>query len=150
MSTTLDRKTAREHLAALLRAALTGEGGLAEAVYEYQVSDFGGVFPVVTVSSGGTLRKAVKLRGNRQPRYRLNVHVFILYADEGSSWMEKDAEDRMDDIEREISDVIDANQRVPGVWEHIEQEAMTAPDSVVIGGLEYRREVFSFLVGLEV
>lgn len=150
MSTTLDRKTAREHLASLLRAALTGEGGLAEAVHEYQVADFGGVFPVVTVSSGGARRKAVTLRGSRQPRYRLQVHVFVLYADEGSGWTEKDAEDRLDDIERKIANVIDANPKAAGIWEAIEQEAMSETDSVVIGGLEYRREVLSYLIGLEV
>lgn len=137
---TSSRKTLRKAYAALLNTALVGTGKLAQAVYDYQVGDFKGASPVVCVTSAGALRQRLTFQGST-PAFWLNIHVFVLYATEDASWTEAMAEDAIDDIEAVIAAVNDANQ-INASWQGITQEDRSQADSLVIGGLEYRRETF--------
>lgn len=141
---TSSRKLARKHLASLLQAALTGSGKPVQAVYDNQVGDFGGQSPVVVVSSGGSLRERLTYQGQKS-KYLLDIHVFVLYADEASSWTEAMAEDALDDIEELIQGVINDNQRST-YWESLTMTAASETGGVVIGGKEYRSE----LIGVRV
>jgi hypothetical protein len=137
---TTDRKTLRKAYATLLQNNLVGNGKLVQAVYPYQVGDFSGKSPVVVVSSGGSLRQRLTFQGST-PNFWLNVHVFILYAIEDKSWTEENAEDALDDIENAFATINDTNQH-GSCWDAITQEERSRTDSLVIGGLEYRVEVF--------
>jgi hypothetical protein len=140
-----NRELVRDGLATLLATALAGTGGLAQAVYNYRIGDLAGASPVVTVSSRGVLRKRGTFGGD-QAAVLLQVDVFVLYSD-GASWGEDEAEDRLDAIEKEIAGVLDANQQT-AAWVSIAQTEPSARVDVVIGGVDYIREVF--VIGAEV
>jgi hypothetical protein len=128
----------------MLSAGLTGVGGLVTAVYDYQKGDFKGASPVVAVTSGGSGRASLTFQGMKAT-YELRIHVFVLYTD-GDAWNEDDAEDRLDDIEQKIADLIEANQTTDN-WQAISYAERSACDSVEIGGDEYRRETITVIVG---
>jgi hypothetical protein len=142
--TTNSRKKIRKSFAAMLEAALVGDGKLVQKVYDYQAYDFEGLSPVVVVSSSGTQREPITPRCTR-PSFWLNVFVFVLYADETSGWTEADAENAIDDIDETIDAVVRANQ-VNNEWQAITQDDRSVTDSVVIGGLQYRMETIAFRV----
>lgn len=104
----INRETVRDAFTALLSTALVGTGLPAQAVYGYQVGDFGSQSPVVVVSDAGSMRSVMTGLGSRA-EFLFNIFVFVLYTD-GSSWNEDDAEDALDAIEKIIADVLDANQ----------------------------------------
>lgn len=141
---TTSRKDARKHLATLLAASLVGSGNPAQAVYDCQVGDFGGQSPVVVISSGGSLRERLTGQGMK-PKYMLNIHVFVLYADESGAWTEAMAEDALDDIEEIAQAVIAANQS-SAYWGALTMTAPSQTGSVMIGGKEYRSEVIGLRV----
>lgn len=143
--TTPKRTTARSDLAALLSTALVGTGKPVEAVYDYQPADFENKTPVVTVSSGGSMRTPWTMQGNL-PVFVLYVHIFVLYSDADTGWDEEDAEDRLDLIEESIADVITANRKYAGHWSDIRMEDRSSALSVMIGGHEYRTEVLSYVL----
>ena len=132
-----NRKTAREALATLLSTALTGGGGLAQAVYSYRVGDFGGASPVVIVSSQGSRRERSTFQGSRNTVF-LQVDIFVLYAAVG--WTEQDAETRLDDIEAAIAGVVDANQETAN-WLALNWADRSQRVDVAIGGVDYIREL---------
>lgn len=133
------RAEVRQAFAALLTSELVGTGKLAEAVYSYQVGDFGTLSPVVAVLSAGTQRTQLTRLGSISS-YWLDVYVFALYALEDGTLTESDAEDRLDAIEKVISAAVDTHQ-VTAQWGKIEYEGRTVTDGIVIGGLGYRREL---------
>lgn len=136
------REAVRDAFTTLLQTALVGTGKPAQAVYGYQVGDFAGASPVVTVSSGPISRERRSLGACWTTVAQLLVHVFVLYSDEGS-WGEDDAEDALDSIEAKIADVVQANMSNAGVWHKIRYAEPTFTDGVEIGGIEYRREVIT-------
>lgn len=140
-----NRELVRDGLATLLTTALAGTGGIVQAVYNYRIGDFAGASPVVTVSNRGILRKRGSFAGDRAA-VLLQVDVFVLYAD-GASWGEDEAEDRLDAIEKGLAGVLDANQQT-ATWVSIEQTEPSARVDVMVGGVEYIREVF--VIGAEV
>ncbi|MEZ4558733.1 MAG: hypothetical protein R3A10_08095 [Caldilineaceae bacterium] len=138
--TAKSRKTCRDALATLLGTALVGDGKPAQAVYGYQVGDFAGASPVVTVSSAGSTRLRSSFGQCWSNVFDLSIHVFVLYSDEGS-WGEDDAEDALDTIEAAVADVVLANATDAGVWDLLSYaEEPTFTDAVEIGGVAYRRE----------
>jgi len=139
------RKAAREKLAALLASSLVGEDKPAQAVYSYQTGDFAGQTPVVVVASGQANHEPNGF-GCAKASFQLLVFVFVAYAAAGG-WTEADAEDALDDIEAIIADVVEANGRSEA-WDKIVYGGPTQPDPVVIGGVEYRRELITFDVQL--
>jgi len=135
----VSRETARDALTTLLDAALVGAGLPAQVVYGYQVGDFGGQSPVVTISSGPNLREVRGLGGCWTTETVFYVHVFVLYSDEGT-WGEDDAEDALDTIEAKIADVVIGNLSTAN-WNDLCYDEPTMPGSVELGGVEYRTEV---------
>jgi len=134
------RGAARVRLAQLLEAALVGDDKPAQAVFSYQVGDFAGQSPVVVVASGPADHQPNGF-GCARASFQLLVFVFVAYAAAGG-WTEADAEDALDDIEAIIAGVIEANGRSEA-WDKIAYSGPTQPDPVVIGGVEYRRELIT-------
>jgi hypothetical protein len=133
----INRETVRKQFAALLAAALVGPGKPAEAVYDYQVGDFEGKSSVLLVTSAGTGRGSALVANTTA--FLLEVYSFVAYALEDGSWTEAQSEDRLDLLEKSVSDVVqDANES--GLWESVEFNGESAVDSVAIGGVEYRYE----------
>ncbi len=140
------RKAARRKLAALLQTALVGDGLLAQAVYPYQRGDFAGQSPVVCVTSGPANHEPNGF-GCDKATFQLLAFVFVAYAVPGTGWTEEDAEDALDDIEAMVAEVVAGNGRSEA-WTQIAYAGPTDPQTVVIGGVEYRRELITFDVQL--
>jgi len=137
-SNVTDRAAVRSQLATLLASALVGAGKPAQAVYAYQVGDFDKLSPVIVVTGAGTGRGNPLITDPTD--FFLDVHTFVLYATEDGGWTEQQSEDRLDLLEKSISDVIkDANDS--GLWESIVPNGESQIDGLEIGGLEYRHEV---------
>jgi len=139
---TAPRKTARLKLAELLGPALVGPGLPAQAVYPYRRGDFAGQSPVVAVTSG-PIEHVADGFGCTKAAFQLLVFIFVLYADPASGWTEGNAEDTLDEIEAIIAEVTAANSRSEA-WTQIKYAAPTQPNPVVIGGVEYLRELITF------
>ena len=137
------REVARKHLAALLDAALVGSGKPAQAVYAYQVGDFQGATPVVAVTSGPMRRRLDSMGGCWRKGFELQVYVFVAYADR-AGWTEDMAEDAIDAIEDAIAAVVLDNLRTDAWVSLAYADGGTQLDAVVIGGVEYRRELITF------
>jgi hypothetical protein len=141
------RAAARKHLADLLTAALVGSDKPAHAVYPYQVGDFRGATPVVVVTSGPMQRTVDSMGGCWRKAFQLLIFVFVTYADE-SGWTEADAEDALDAIEEGIAAVVLEHPRTDA-WTTLSYgDGGTQLDAVVIGGVEYRRELITLDVQL--
>ena len=138
MSVVSYRKAARKRLAQLLTPALVGDGLPAQAVYDHQIGDFRGQTPVVAVTSGPANHEPNGF-GCSKAAFQLIVFAFVAYAADGG-WTEADAEDALDDIEAMIAAVVGGNSRTDA-WDKIGYNGPTNPDAVVIGGVEYRREL---------
>lgn len=139
------REDARKYLAALLGDALVGNGKPAAAVYAYQVGDFKGATPVVVVASGPMSRRLDSMGGCWRRSFQLLVYVFVAYAD-GAGWTEALAEDALDAIEEAIAGVVLDNPRADAWVSLAYADTPTQPDAVVIGGVEYRRELITLEV----
>ncbi len=137
----VNRSVGRKALASLLSAALTGAGKPAQAVYAYKVGDFKGQSPVVIVTSAGSQREKIMLSTTtRRVSVFLDVFTFVLYADPATGWTESDAEDRLDLLEKSISDVLVDNVNTAN-WNNLTVDSKSQIDSVVIGGADYAREL---------
>ncbi len=136
----MSRKALRRELARLLAEALAGAGKPVQQVLAYRAGDLLGQSPVVVVSSLGSSRPQLSFQGT-VPRHRLQVDVFVLYADPASGWGEEQAEDRLDDIEQAVADFIDAHPVWDGFWQGIDRSEWSERVDVEIGGKEYTREV---------
>ena len=140
--TVISRQAARTGMAQLLTTALVGTGLPVQAVYAYQVGDFQGQSPVVVVTSGPMERLRDTMGDCYRSRFNLMVYVFVLYADPGTAWGEDDAEDALDAIEAAIAETLLNNTRTAN-WDRLSYSEATAVDAVVIGGVEYRRELIT-------
>jgi hypothetical protein len=141
--TTTTRKDIRATLAALLAANVPS----AQAVYAYQVADFQGQSPVIALTSSGSERAPMTLRGARST-FWINAHVFVLYADAASGWTEEMAEDALDQVEGEIAAVVGNPDNARSVsWEAIFYNGRSNADqAAVIGGETYLHEVIPLQV----
>lgn len=139
-----NRKIVRQALAALLTTNLTGSGNPLQQLYRYQVGDFRGQSPVGVLTSAGTKRERMTFMGSKATFY-FDLHLFVLYADPGTTWDEEDAEDALDDIEAEVAALLDANQRTTN-WEALDYAERTLAAPVVVGGDEYKHEIIPLQV----
>lgn len=133
-----NRETARDALETLIEAACVGTGLPVQATYNYRVGDFAGASPVVVVSSRGSNRRQMTLKGSRAKFY-LQVDVLVLYALEDGTWTEAQAEDALDRIESLIAGVVTSNQAT-AAWGALSYVGESIRTDVMIGGVEYIRE----------
>lgn len=136
------RATARIALADLLVAHLPD----VQAVYPHQVADFGGQSPVLVITSAGSERARMTMRGSRAT-FQYNLHVFVLYSDTQSGWTEADAEAALDAIEQQIAATLDTHMQTDA-WQHIAYRDASQADGPppVIAGDEYRHEIIPVAV----
>lgn len=73
-----------------------------------------------------------------------DLYVFVAYADQSTGWTDENSEDKLDDIEKTIADVVADNERNSGNWESLKMadRSETAEFVAIVGGMSYRREVF--------
>jgi hypothetical protein len=130
------RKACRKHLTTLLSAGVS----TAQEVIPYQKAELSGVSPVVMCVSAGSDRQPARAFHDS---FFLGIMVFVLHSDPESGWTEEDAEDALDDIEAEITAVIQANAREENYWESLEHDGTSAVDRINISGEFYLYEAHS-------
>ena len=141
----VDRLVVRNALADLFTAELVGIGKPVQAVYPYQVADIGTNSPVIIVTVSGSQRRNPEHSLRSASLVYLDVHVLVLYANPKATpaWTEEDSEDRLDLIEKSVTQVVIDNngddQKKP--WMLLDFAGRTEIEPVVIGGREYRYEV---------
>lgn len=129
----------RKALRTALAKVLTNEVTHAQAIFGYQKSRIKGQTPVICVTSAGSRREPITMKGNSLTA-TLDIHVFVLYSD-GASWTEEQAEDRLDDIEQQIAHVVD-QYRTSTAWSCLSYaERSNARSPVVLEGTTYLHEV---------
>lgn len=136
----ISRETVRKEIAGLFEALVPA----AEVVYDYQAAEFNGKSPVVMITSAGTSRMNFTAEGMKA-RVFFGVHLFVLHADPDSGWTEADAEDKLDQVEYEVSLILESNQRNQ-YWEAIEWEGSSIIDKITVSGDPYLYEVIPIAV----
>lgn len=140
-SNVINRATVRKRLATLLTATLVGTGKLCEAVYAYKTDEFAGMTPIVVVCSRGSDRDKITAVSVVNTDVLLYIYIFVLLTD-GSTWTATLSEDRLDAIEKVISDTMYDNYYDEGNWISIDFDQQSQVEAVVIGDEAYQREVF--------
>lgn len=128
-----DRKVARQALAALLDANIA----TFQAVYDHVALTFGGLSPVATVESGGTIAGAGNLTNDRT--HVLLVTIYWLWT--------TNAEDGFDDLSKAVFDLLLAND-TNAAWDNLVQDdnySLTDYGSDADGNV-YRTEQIRVLV----
>ena len=156
-----NRKIFRQKFAQLLaRKIAVPEGesiaenpdAIVAKVYDYNVSAFEGNNPVVVVKSGSSFRPPLTAMGNSLEAV-IECVVFVRYSfPDDVDWKEEESEDRLDDIEAAIADVVENNKSYSEggfkYWDNLRYEASTVTGSLAfekVEGENYRIEAIRLL-----
>jgi hypothetical protein len=130
------RKDCRKQLTTLLTAGVP----TAQEVIAYQKAELSGASPVVMCVSAGSDRPPPRSFGSS---FFLGIMVFVLHSDPDSGWTEENAEDALDDIEAEVTQVVTDNARLKGYWEALQFDGTSAVSRISISGRFYLYEALS-------
>lgn len=133
------RQDVKAELTSLLETALVGVGLPVQAVYGYKTPDFDGQSPVVVVDVVGSAHSAPSTYGGWPAVVNVNLYVFALYTETGTSYTNEDAEEQLADIEERISTVVRANQTADS-WSEASYRGDTIVGTMTLGGNTYRFE----------
>ena len=136
----ISRESVRDRLASLIEVALVdGDPQLAQAVYNHQKVELDAASPIVLVYGGGIGRPRATMLGNSS-RVLLWVDIFVSLT--GTGWTEADAEDRLDDIEQAVAEVLESNyDDSSGGWHSIYYVEESTVGNVEASGIPYIREL---------
>lgn len=119
----VNRETCRDALASKLNTALVPT--IAAAVYGYQVGDPAGLWPFVVVVSDGS-KRGQWTSGAAKSRnfFKLTIMGFVPAAESASGWTEAEVDDKLDLIDKTLSDVLADNRGKKNdatlPWDYIE------------------------------
>lgn len=144
--TAYNRKVARKRLASIFEDELVGTGLPVSAVFSYDVRDFKGQSPVVSVRSSGIRRQPF---GQASTKYRnwIPLAVMLFVKDETTGWTAEQAADAMDDCEAAIVQSIMDHRKEVGYWNNMTLEnSYSNIYNVTVGGDPYLLEIMTVLV----
>ena len=139
-SNTINRKTVREALAALIDAKFSSDWD----VFSYKTPKFGGKARNIVVSSAGSRRTIMGADADEADSgFRFRIFIFVLYANDAVSWNAQQSEDALDTAEKDMTDLCNDNQTNAN-WNRLYIEGESDPDNVVDeGGQVFRREIIT-------
>lgn len=141
---TPDRGATRKAVAIRLRANVPS----AAAILDYQANDFGGQSPTIVVTSAASERERATMQGSIAV-FVFFLHLFVAFAQDGEAgYTDSDAEDLLDQVEREIAQFVDRTQRTTDWHALAYSRASDAGTPATIGGIEYRHEVVALAVSV--
>lgn len=115
-----NREVCRDQLATLLNTTIVVADGKAQAVYNHKRGKFS-ESPVILVFAAGSQRPQL---GQNAQKHRntfvFTVDVWVADADESSGWTEQEVDDKLDELDKAIADVVADNRAVDGVWDYAE------------------------------
>ena len=131
------RTDIRQVLAALLETALVGTGKPADVVYRYRKSKIDKNFAICVCSSNVNREK--QAQPTRVTNYiDLEIMIFTIYA--ADNFTEEQSEDKADDLEKAVSDVLMDNDSTDD-WEQLAFNGDSEYDvAVLVNGKTYRIE----------
>lgn len=150
MADSPNREAVRDALAALIEAGLSGT---AVRVYNYSTVDIENQSPVALVFSDGTNRAGrqgfgAESKFNTSVRVRVQAYV-ALPGPEDRSYTQQNAEDLLDLIDKQVADVVTANNDHAGIWRSLNyEEGFSRPEDVLMSGSPYIREEWTLIAGL--
>lgn len=113
-----NRKAARIELGSLINTAMV-VGGDARASYAYKRGEFT-EGPTILVYSGPALRSQHGMGDERyNSQFTLFVDIYVPDASTAAGWSEADVEDKVDDLNKALADVIKDNEQNAN-WDFIE------------------------------
>ena len=127
------RETSRDALVVLLSAALVGAGLPVKTCSGSKQVSLEGITPLVVVLSKGSSRERLTFQGDRGV-FDFSVQIWVLQS--GTAWTYANAEDALDDIERRIAEVYQANDRTAN-WEILKYDGPTLVAEVAVAGVPY-------------
>lgn len=143
----VNRKTIRNQLGSLLLMQLQtannfADGKLCARVYSYLVGDFADGLPVVCVGDapgGGSerMRRTFQALQFDQNWLHFSIVSYVNYGQTDSTWSERQAQDRLDDIETVVANVLSDNKVSVGFWNEILFDGKTTADAAIISGVGY-------------
>jgi len=139
-SNTINRKTVREALAALIDAKFNSDWD----VFNYKTPIFNGKARNIVVSSAGSRRTIMGARETEADSgFRFRIFIFVLYQDPDNSWTAQQSEDALDTAEKDLTDLCNDNQSNAN-WNRLYIEGESDPDEIVDeGGQTFRREILT-------
>jgi hypothetical protein len=149
MADSPNREEVRDALTELVEAALSST---VVKVYNYSTVDIGNQSPVVLVFSDGTNRLRRQGFGpdskfDTFARLRVQAYVALPGKDD-KSYTQRDAEDLLDLIDKQIADVVTAHSSHEK-WRSLNyEEGFSRPEDVLMSGSPYIREEWALIAGL--
>lgn len=104
--------------------------------------------PVIVITSAASDRQRTTLRGSTAT-FAFNLHLFVAFAEDGEAgYTDADAEDLLDQLEREIAQFVDGNQRTDHWTALAYAQPTDAGAPALVGGREYRHELVALAVSV--
>jgi len=131
------RQELREAVANLLKA----KSVVAQEIFPYLPSDFGGKSPIVCITGAGSERTRITSRGSKAT-FHIVAETFTLYSDPNATppWTPQDAENTMDALEEDIATIVASNPSSEH-WTSLMYETTSAVSKVTVGGVAYLYEI---------
>ena len=113
------RQTAREHVATLLNTEMVGAGKPLQIVYDHEPETLTEL-PAIAVVSGGSARVQAGIGTTRyRNEFRLTLMTYVKDTDPNVGWTSDNVEDQLDNLDKELADVIADNRAVSGKWTYL-------------------------------
>ena len=144
---TSSREIAREVLATLLTATLTGGGNPVQAVYNYRIADEllkVKEMPLTMIYSAGsdpTARSGGGTPSRLNVTHILEVATVVLDAKGSETWTEANVEETLDRAAKIIMDTVADNSNTAD-WGDLKFLAPSTIFAILVGGESYQMEVF--------
>lgn len=114
----VNREAVRDAFATLAAAGLVGAGRPFQVVYGYKKGKFT-ESPVLLVFSGPIGRGGFGMKSERWHNVVfLHAWIFVADADEGAGWTEQNVDDKLDECEKELADLV-ADNRTNAAWGYL-------------------------------
>lgn len=142
-----NRGLVRNALTALLTSKLVGAGKPVQSVTGYLPSDIKDGWPLVIVRSAGSRRRpGMRSHADFHDEFRFEVLTILSDADNSRGWTDQDVENKLDEIEAAIAEVISDN-RSTADWFFLDfADEFSNVFVLTIGGRTYVAEMTNVVI----
>jgi hypothetical protein len=131
MTSTVSGSAVRTELATLLSSHIAHKN----AVLRYAPSAITGS-PVITMARASSDRPRLTIRGT-SAKFIVVIEVYVLQADVESGWTEEQAQDLLDTIEAEITDVVSQHAKNGTNWDSLDYARQSEATMIIMQGKPY-------------
>lgn len=140
------RQLVREALSMYLKSKT--DGAVApEAIFPYQIGDFGTLSPVLRILSTGIERQKISKEKYMTSMY-FDVQVWVLAGDTSLNWTEQQAENKLDEVVGLVVDAIATGCTGQEAWSALETVGRSEVTPEILGGKKYLWEPLEVMATL--